>query len=138
MSVISPHMIPFFVSVPYIEVKVDVHKGIALPVGALVIELSNLPILLLNDLEARSVRLLPPITRVQLTLRIRKGYMQHCNCRNVKQRHREFIGEQKKGNSVKMKFRSNTSKSHFWLRKETCCEWRRSQLSAERKESDLS
>ena len=53
---------------PYIEVKVDVDKAIALPIGSLMIELSNLPILLFNDLEARSVRLTSPIISAQCTL----------------------------------------------------------------------
>ena len=53
---------------PYISFKVDVHKAIALPVAAIMVELHNLPIRLFNDLEARSVRLLAPITCVQRTL----------------------------------------------------------------------
>ena len=55
-------------SSPYIEVKVDVHKRVAFPIRAVVVELSNLPILLFDDLEARSVRLKSAIACMELTL----------------------------------------------------------------------
>ena len=55
-------------SSPYIEVKVDVHKTVAFPIRAIVVELSNLPILLFDDLEARSIRLKSAIACVELTL----------------------------------------------------------------------
>jgi len=42
-----------------IEVKVDVHKTVAFPIRAIVVELSsNLPIHVFDDLEARSIRLI--------------------------------------------------------------------------------
>ena len=51
---------------PYIFFKVDVHKTVALAVGAVVVELlRNLPIHVFDYLEARSIRL---ITCVQLAL----------------------------------------------------------------------
>ena len=52
----------------YIEVKVDVHKAVAFPIRAVVVELSNPPILLFDDLEARSVRLKSAIACMELTL----------------------------------------------------------------------
>ena len=42
----------------YIEVKVDVHDAVALAVRAVVVELSNIPTLVFEDLEARSIRLI--------------------------------------------------------------------------------
>ena len=53
---------------PYISLKVDVHKTVALAVSAVVVKLCNFPILLFDYLEARSVRLIAPITCVQLAL----------------------------------------------------------------------
>ena len=53
---------------PYISLKVDIHKTVALAVSAVVVELRNLPVLLFDYLEARSVRLIAPITCVQLAL----------------------------------------------------------------------
>ena len=51
---------------PYISLKVDVHKTVALAVSAVVVELlRNLPIHVFDYLEARSIRL---ITCVQLAL----------------------------------------------------------------------
>jgi len=51
-----------------IEVKVDVHKTVAFPIRAIVVELGNPPILLFDDLEARSIRLKSAIACMELTL----------------------------------------------------------------------